>query len=338
MYARIIFASLLVLFLVGNLGCTITPAVPAATPATLDVSAAAINDVDCPTSPTSLSVAFSNLVPEGIEFDPVRCRFLLSSLTMGTIVAVEDDGSFTTLVNDPAVSAIAGIHLDDRRLLACLTLADGSPGFGIYDAVDGTQLLMIDLSNLAGPGGHLINDCTVDTDGNAYITDSMAPLIFRVSPIAEASVFLTAPELAGASVGANGIEFIPEDGVLVVGNTNAGALFRIPIADASAFTQIQIDATINTDGMLLHPSGDLVITGSATLPGADSMTGLVSLSSSDGWRTASVVGSVATSARPTTSALRGTDVYPVFPFLIESFTGMTVTQFPVLRVPVSVAN
>ena len=338
MHARITFTLIAAFFIASNVACTLTPDVPTASPASLVVSADADSDIACPTPPASLTVAFTNLIPEGIEFDPVRCRFLLSSLSIGVIVAVEDDGSFTTLVDDPGVSSIAGLHLDDRRILACLSLADGSPGFGIYDADDGSALAMFDLSGLVGQGGSLINDCTVDADGNAFITDSMAGAIYQISPIGEASVFLTAAELSGASVGANGIEFIPDDGVLVVGNTNAGALFRIPPDDPQAFTQVQIDATINTDGMLLHPSGDLVITGSATIPGAESITGLVSVSSSDGWMSASVVGTVATSARPTTSALRGTDVYTVFPFLAQSFTGTMVTQFPVLRVAVTAAD
>ncbi len=338
MHARFTFISIAAFLISCNVACTLTPEVPSASPASLNVSSAAVNDIACPTPPSGLTVAFPNLIPEGIEFDPIQCRFLLSSLSMGVIVAVEDDGSFTTLVDDPGVSSIAGLHLDDRRILACLSLADGRPGFGIYDADDGSPLAMFDLSGLAGQGGSLINDCTVDADGNAFITDSMAGAIYRITPIGEASVFLAAPELAGATVGANGIEFIPDDEVLVVGNTNAGALFRIPLDDPQAFTQVQIDATINTDGMLLHPSGDLVITGSATIPGAESITGLISVGSSDGWMSASVVGTVATSARPTTSALRGTDIYPVFPFLIESFTGTMVTQFPVLRVPVTAAN
>jgi len=338
MHARITFPLIGAFFIINNIACTLTPDVPTASPTSLIVSNATDNDIACPTPPTGLTVAFPNLIPEGIEFDPIQCRFLLSSLSMGVIVAVEDDGSFTTLVDDPNVGSIAGLHLDGRRILACLSLANGNPGFGIYDADDGTPLAMFDLSSLAGQGSSLINDCTVDADGNAFITDSMAAAIYRITPIGEASVFLAAPELAGATVGANGIEFIADNNVLVVGNTNAGALFRIPLDDPQAFTQVQIDATINTDGMLLHPSGDLVITGSVAIPGSDSITGLVSVSSSDGWMSATVVGTVATSARPTTSALRGTDIFPVFPFLIESFTGTMVTQFPVLRVPTTAAD
>lgn len=318
--------------LVPLLGCVRTPEVPTTVGAPLAVSASANVTIGCDAGPESLLIASPNLVPEGIEFDPVLCRFLLGSISSGNVIAVGDDGTFAALTNDADLAATTGLHLDGRRLLVCAQLTSGAPGFGIYSADDGSRLALVDLSSVAGGGNHMINDCTVDADNNAYVTDSMSTKIYRVTPAGVASVFLDDAAFATSGVSLNGIEYIPDDDVLVVAVTGLGKLFRIPLNDPASFSEVTIDASIAGDGMVLHPSGDLVVVGSATFGSVGTFTGVFALASDDGWQTASVNGVVTTSERGTTAALRGTDVYVTFAFIADFFTGTMVERYPLLKI------
>lgn len=42
---------------------------------------------------------------------------------------------------------------------------------------------------------------TVDPAGNAYVTDSLSPLVHKVTPEGQASVFVEDPRLAGEGIG-----------------------------------------------------------------------------------------------------------------------------------------
>lgn len=67
----------------------------------------------------------------------------------------------------------------------------------------------------------------VDVDGNAYVTDSLWPQVWRVTPDGKASVFATDSRWwlePGVPVGLNGIEFVKEgaNGYLIVGKSGYG--------------------------------------------------------------------------------------------------------------------
>lgn len=64
-------------------------------------------------------------------------------------------------------------------------------------------------------------------DGNAYVTDSLWPQVWRVAPDGKASVFATDPRWwlePGVPVGLNGIEFVKEgaNGYLIVAKSGYG--------------------------------------------------------------------------------------------------------------------
>ncbi|HPF40353.1 MAG TPA: hypothetical protein PK093_17065 [Phycisphaerae bacterium] len=313
-------------------GCVQTPAIPTATGVPLAVSATTVVTIGCAEGPDSVSVASENLVPEGVEFDPTLCRFLLGSLSSGNVVAVTDDGSVSVLTNDDELASSVGLHLDDRRLLVCCRLASGAPGLGIYSADDGSRIALVDLTSVAGAGSHMANDCTADGDGNAYVTDSRSTKIYRVTPAGVASVFLDNAAFATSGVSLNGIEFIPGDNVLVVAVSGLGRLFRIPLDDPESFSEVAIAQSVFGDGVALHPSGDLIVVGSASFNSVGTLTGVFALASDDGWQTANVNGIVTTSAAGTTSALRGTDVYVTFPFIASFNLGTTIDAYPLLRI------
>ena len=57
-----------------------------------------------------------------------------------------------------------------------------------YDATTGAPRAYYDLSSL-DPGAHLANDLVLDARGNAYVTDSFAPVIYRIDTKGHASIF-----------------------------------------------------------------------------------------------------------------------------------------------------
>ena len=56
------------------------------------------------------------------------------------------------------------------------------------DVATGKKTRDLDLSKLV-PGKHFPNDLTFDRDGNCFITDSYAHVIYKVTPDGKTSVF-----------------------------------------------------------------------------------------------------------------------------------------------------
>ncbi|CAN5253601.1 hypothetical protein BH23BAC1_BH23BAC1_16360 [soil metagenome] len=61
-------------------------------------------------SPDKITFIQENLFPEGIEYNKRFNRFLVSSVTYGTIGQVLDDGSYTEIINDDDLISTLGLH------------------------------------------------------------------------------------------------------------------------------------------------------------------------------------------------------------------------------------
>src|SRR5688572_28549228 len=97
-------------------------------------------------------------------------------------------------------------------------------GVGIYDLKTGKPLSYVDLGPLA-EGPHLMNGIALDPSGNAYITDSFSPVIYKVTAEGSASIFLRDERFAGKAINLNGVVVHP-DGYLLVIKKSDGALFK----------------------------------------------------------------------------------------------------------------
>jgi hypothetical protein len=260
--------------------------------------------------------------PEGIEYDEENAYFLLGSLTEGTVFTVADDGTVTPLVEDEDLTQSVGIHLDEAtdRLLVAVgdpsaffdPSVEGIAAFGAYDRTTGERLLWVDLAQLAPDGRHFANDVTVDDEGNAYVTDTFTPIIYKVDPEGLATIFLQDERFASEQGGLNGIEF-HADGYLLVSVIGTSSIYKIPLDNPEEMTEVELDRPISGDGLILHPDGDLIVVGSYMGEDDTPVSAVVKLHSEDDWATATTVGSVDLERQASTAAIRGEDVYIIFP-------------------------
>lgn len=288
--------------------------------------------------PDTLLVREPGLHPEGVAWDASRDRFLVSSVTMGRITSVRDDGSQEVLVRDPELRSAIGIHIDRRgdRLLVAnsdISVIQGeSPGMaklGIYDLASGERLLMVDLGGLRPDGRHFANDVTAGPDGTAYVTDSFTPVIYEVSPEGEVWVLVEDPLLGAEGFGLNGIDLHP-DGYLLAAVAGRRTLVRVPLDDPGFLEEVELSEPFAADGLHLRENGDLVAV-ATTGEGEERRNEALVLRSEDGWRSAEVVAR-APAPGATTAAERDDAVYVVNPH----FEGMggdgRVPVFEIYRV------
>jgi sugar lactone lactonase YvrE len=297
--------------------------------------------------PDTIRVQEPGLYPEGIEWDGARGRFLLSSLSRGTVTAVSDDGSHSTLVDDSAGLSSVGLQVSGDRLLVATSdvraafdsTAQGRALLGIYDLASGRRLRLVDLGALFPSGRHFANDVAVDADGNAYITDSLSPVIYRVTPDGQASIFVQDTALGGHGFGLNGIDFDPA-GFLLVAMDAERALLRIPLADPGSLTRVRLDEPFAADGMVLRPDGHLVAVAATFPAGGGRHEELLEVASDDGWSSAHIVARAPLDAgvSPTTVAVRDGDACVIQAHLSGMSAEQPVPAFEIVRVPLPPAD
>lgn len=242
----------------------------------------------------SIKMPSNALYPEGIETHPETGEFLLGSIRKGKVIAVSKSGEVRTLVDDERLRSVVGIRVDEKRNRLLINNSDygvsersepsdkfATMALGIYDLDTGAPIQYVNLAGLRSGEAHFANDLTVDSDGNAYVTDSLAAAIYKVTLAGEASVFLTHEDFRGKGFNLNGIQY-HDDGYLLVAKKSDGALFKVPVDNPAAFSRVTLPKPlIGTDGLVLVSPTELVaITNRAS--GVDSNT-IFKLNSSDDW-------------------------------------------------------
>lgn len=289
-----------------------------------------------PSLPDRVRVADPGLHPEGIEYDEAGERFLISSITRGTVTSVEDDGSWSVFIEDPDIVSSIGIHIDDARGRLLVASSDastiGSGGgpamLGAYDLESGDRIFMVDLAAV-GPGeGHFANDVAVGPDGTAYVTDSLQPVIYAVTPDGEASVFVQGGALTEGGF-LNGIDYHP-GGFLLVAQAGAGALLRVDLGEEPEVTIVSLPEPVGADGLTLTPEGALVV----VAPVDDGSETLL-LESSDGWASATIAGRQPVATNATTAAVRDGSVYVLDARFGDMGGPEPAPHFDISRVPLS---
>lgn len=155
-----------------------------------------------------------------------------------------------------------------------------------YDLSTWNRLFLTQLSGLNDEKS-FADDVAVDAEGNAYVTDAKGNKIWKVGvegnliSIIRSPLF-TAKEWYKNLVGLNGIVYHP-DGFLIVIHTFSGNLFKI---DLTKGEEVKI---INVKGGTLSFGDGLELLSPTKLVVAGNPSGRL-VESSDGWNTASLVG------------------------------------------------
>jgi DNA-binding beta-propeller fold protein YncE len=212
-----------------------------------------------PAVPVTINFSQHDLYPEGLAYDPVHNVFLVSSATVGTIGIVTFDGNWKPAINDEVLTGTTGLKVDKirNRLLVC----NVESGVGAYDLTTGSRLFFADFSPLLPQTPLFINDEVVDPDGNLYVTNSVAPVIYKVDRNGNASVFFQNDAFATgpADFGFNGIQY-DQKGFLLVTHTGFNEIIKIPISNPSSYSTVQLNETLTMpDGLMLSKDGKQLV-------------------------------------------------------------------------------
>ncbi|MER9298110.1 hypothetical protein NKI38_16665 [Mesorhizobium sp. M0621] len=269
------------------------------------------------TTVQKISFTSDQSYPESITWSAKQDTFMVGSVRHGLVAKVDEAGKYTVFVHDAKLISTAGLLVDDKRNTLWVTNSD--PGVGdrtnaatqgklagvaTYDATTGQSRAYYDLSSLSG-GTHFANDIALDADGNAYVTDSFAPIVYRIDTAGKATIFAQDPRFKDDDgFNLNGIAW-HKDGYLLVGKYNTGELFRVSIADPGKIELVKLPEPLTgADGIQLIDDQHLVVVQNL---GVDRTVELVS---TDGWASAAIVRQERSiMSMPTAAAILGDDIY-----------------------------
>lgn len=276
-----------------------------------------------------IDVEQDNLYPEGLSYAAESDQFFFSSFSSGSVFAMDEAGEVTAFVEDPQLISSVGLYVDEEA--GRLLVANSDPGvsintdestqgatagLGVYNLEDGELIYYVDLASLLPDTPHFANGIAVDADGNAYVTDSFAPVIYKVTPDGDAEVFVEAEAFAGEGFVLNGIVYHP-DGYLIVAKSDEGLLFNIPTDNPETFAQIETDQDYIGVDDLVWAGDDLVLI-TNVLAGSESNTVHV-LQSEDEWSSASGVSSYELDVTGTSGIVSDNTLYVVGGYLENIF-------------------
>lgn len=256
--------------------------------------------------------------PEGTAYHKGGKAFFVSSVKTGTIGKVDEKGMYTDFYADSALKSGYGMKVDEKR--DKLWVCTGDANYSKYsdsatykkmikliglDLSTGKKTDEVDLSGLV-PGKHFANDLTLDDKGNIYITDSYAPVIYKVDAQMKPSVLTQSDWFGSPDVGLNGILWHPKGFLIAVHNSN-GQLFKIDLAQPQQILKIQSKAFFpGADGLLWDAAGNLVLVQNK------GVNKVFQLASADEWKTAELKAYTLMADRfhhPTTATLKDGKVY-----------------------------
>jgi Cu-Zn family superoxide dismutase len=200
----------------------------------------------------------ATVYPEGVAYQPGTGNFFVGSTTDGTVFRGNvENGGETEVSLEPGSDGretAVGMKVDE---MGRLYIAGGDTGrIFVYDATSSNLIRALETPNADMT---FINDVAVAPDGSAYFTDSMRPVLFRVSAsdgeVGDVESWLdlegTAVEY-GEGFNLNGIAATEDGRYLITVQSNTGKLFRI---DTQSKEVVEIDlggeTLENGDGILL---------------------------------------------------------------------------------------
>ena len=260
------------------------------------VATAALLALAAPAIAQDIAFSSDNSYPESFTYSAEQGVFLVGSVTQGLVAKVDKAGTYTPFIADDRLISTVGLLVDDATDTVWVTNSDPGPGartnpatqgklaaIATYDANTGAPKAYYDLGAIS-EGAHFANDIALDDAGNAYITDSFAPLIYKIDTEGKASIFAENPlfltEPGGFNL--NGIAW-SKDGFLLVGKYNSGELFRVSTSDPTDIALVDLPEPLTgADGIRLIDAQHLLVVQNL----AANRT--VELTSTDGWQSAAI--------------------------------------------------
>lgn len=231
---------------------------------------AALAPAEAATRTTSYAIPGDAVYPEGIA--TAGNTFYVTATSDGTLFR----GTTTSRAlsvwkqggTDGRTTAIGARTTPDGRRL--LVAGGATGGVWVYDTA--TKALVARYSSGLS-SGTFVNDIALDRQGNAYVTDSQNPALYRIP----AAQIAAAPSASSATVrplpvfrsftgtpfqydsgfNANGIVLTPDGKALDVVQSGTGKLFRVDLA-SKAVRQVDLGGRtlVNGDGLRLR--GDVL--------------------------------------------------------------------------------
>ena len=288
--------------------------------------------------PDMVLAARTGFHPEGVDWDAERGLFVTGSITEGGVFTVADDGTVEQLAEGVEGLVSIGVHIDVERDRVLVAMSDfgaasdpevkGTAALGAYDLETGEELFFVDLSALH-EGRNFGNDVTVDAEGNAYLTNSFAGIVFVVDIDGNGEIFIETEEFAVEGFGLNGIDYHADGDFLLVAVAGTQSLYKVPVSDPDALSMVELAEPFGADGIVLHTDGRLYMVANTGGEAND----VVVAASEDDWDSAKIVASAPTEAawNATTLAMRGDAVYVVHAHFNDLFGGVALDEFEIAR-------
>ena len=211
-------------------------------------------------APRTIAIPGDTVFPEGVGEWPGTRRFFVSSNSDGAIflgsLKRPQAELFLPGGADGRTSA-TGVEVDAKR--GRLFVAGAATGrVFVYDAHDGTLLRRFE----TGSGGFL-NDVALTPSGDAYVTDSLRPVLWRLSAkdiaagvggTTQLKPFLDLTSIVPYEDGfnLNGLVSTSDGRYLLAIQSNTGQLHRIdPVAGTAQAVDLGGETLLNGDGLAL---------------------------------------------------------------------------------------
>jgi len=219
--------------------------------------------------PVEVNINIPNLFPAGGTWDDTNQRFVVGSLTQGTLVGVYDDDANVTVAGPiGAPYGTAGVYWEGNTLYTCVNNAGtANSSIWAFDADTGHFLWSTSLidglpsGSIDASAPHLCNDVIGDGNGNLYAVDSYAPIIWTLKTDGTGlAVFSTDalydPNVNNVGLGLDGIDIHPNGNYLLVMHYGAGYLMKVPLTGSNVGipTKVTDNGGIGTD-LLTLPDG-----------------------------------------------------------------------------------
>jgi sugar lactone lactonase YvrE len=219
------------------------------------------NEAPLVRSTVAFTVPETDLLTEGIAYDPVDRAFYLGSVHHRKIVRVDRTGRVSDFVTEGRDSLWAplGMKVDPVRRVLWVAVAAVPQMSGFKPSDDGrTGLFRYDLGSgrrtgrfLVPPDGatHALGDLTISHGGDVYASDSRSPGIYLVRASSDTVVrYLTSPLLLSAQ----GLALTPDERTMYLADYSRGILrIDLPSRTVTLLPTSDSVLAIGIDGLYL---------------------------------------------------------------------------------------